>query len=134
MYSLPRVFGFAIRLQILYGIGVALWNGIGLALLATGRPALGPTASGSVALFALVATGALVALARGWPVLYVLLAAALAVPAGMAIQNAFVADPSLWPSPWARWGGVALNALGVTAPLLALVGLVQLRSGVQIER
>ena len=124
---LPPEMRVAIRLQIAYGVLVALWQVAGLFLIASGRPALGPTASGGVAVFAIASVGALVALAQWRPGLYVALAALLGVPALLTIQNAFVADPSLWPSPWTRWGGVALNALGVLAPALAFAGWRRMR-------
>ena len=124
---IPDTMRFAVRLQVAYGVGVALWQIVGLWLLASGRAALGPTASGNVAIFAVASTGALYALARAWPAVYVGLASLLAVPAILTIQNAFVADASLWPSPWARWGGVALNVLGVLAPTLAFVGWRRMR-------
>ena len=119
---IPDSMRLAVRLQIIYGVLVVLWQVVGLWLLSSGRPALGPTASGNVAIFAIASTGTLYALARAFPGVYVGLASLLAVPAILTIQNAFVADPSLWPSPWARWGGVALNAIGVVAPVLAFVG------------
>ena len=124
---LPSPMRFAIYLQIAYGLLVAAWQVVGLMRMASGEPALGPTASGGVAVFALASLGALVALAQWRPGLYVVLAALLGVPALAAIQNAFVADAALWPSPWARWGGVALNALGVVAPALAFLGWRRMR-------
>ena len=116
---IPSTLRLAVQLQITYGVLVALWQIVGLWRIAQGEQALGPTASGNVAIFAVASTGALYALARAFPGVYVTLASLLAVPALLTIQNAFVADPSLWPSPWARWGGVALNTLGVVAPVLA---------------
>ena len=124
---IPSTMRLAVRLQVTYGVLVALWQIVGLWRLASGQQALGPTASGNVAIFAVASTGALYALARAFPAVYVALASLLAVPALLTIQNAFVADASLWPSPWARWGGVALNALGVLAPTLAFVGWRQVR-------
>lgn len=129
MEPLPALFRSAIRLQVVYGLLVALWQIVGLLRLASGRAPLGPSASSGVAVFAIVSVGLLLAIARARPGLYVLLAALLAVPALATILNAFVADPSLWPSPWTRWGGVALNTLGVLAPLLALFGWLRIRSG-----
>ena len=125
---IPDSMRLAVSLQVTYGVLVALWQVVGLWLLSSGRPALGPTASGNIAIFAVASTGVLYALARAFPAVYVGLASLLAVPAILTIQNAFVADPSLWPSPWARWGGVALNALGVLAPAMAFVGWRRMRA------
>lgn len=124
---LPSAFRLAVRLQVVYGLLVALWQVVGLWRLSAGEPALGPTASGNVAVFAVASCGALYALARAFPGFYVALASLLALPALATIQNAFVSDPSLWPGPGARWGGVALNTLGVLAPTLAFFGWRQLR-------
>ena len=124
---IPQTLRLAVRLQVTYGVLVALWQVVGLWLVASGRSALGPTASGNVAIFAVASTGALYAMVRRFPEAYVAIASLIAVPAMLTIQNAFVADPSLWPSPWARWGGVALNALGVIAPAIAIVGWRQMR-------
>ena len=124
---IPPAMCVAVRLQISYGVMVALWQIVGLWRLSQGEQALGPTASGNVAVFAVASTGALYALVRAFPGVYVGLCSLLATPALLTIQNAFVADPSLWPSPWARWGGVALNALGVIAPTLAFIGWRQIR-------
>ena len=126
---IPPTMRLAVQLQITYGVLVALWQIVGLWRLGQGEPALGPTASGNVAVFAVASTGALYALVRAFPGAYVALASLLAVPALLTIQNAFVADASLWPSPWARWGGVALNGLGVLAPTLAFLGWRQIREG-----
>ena len=127
---IPPAMCVAVRLQISYGVMVALWQIVGLWRLSQGEQALGPTASGNVAVFAVASTGALYALVRAFPGVYVGLCSLLAIPALVTIQNAFVADPSLWPSPWARWGGVALNALGVIAPTLAFIGWRQIRERV----
>ncbi len=124
---IPSTLRLAVRLQVTYGVLVALWQIVGLWLLASDRPALGPTASGNVAIFAVASTGALYAMVRRFPGPYVAIASLIAVPALLTIQNAFVADPSLWPSPWARWGGVVLNALGVVAPGVAFVGWRRMR-------
>lgn len=125
--SLPPAFRLAVGLQVAYGVLVALWQVVGLWRLSAGEQALGPTASGNVAIFAVASTGALYALARAFPGFYVGLASLLALPALATIQNAFVSDPSLWPGSSARWGGVALNTLGVLAPTLAFIGWRQLR-------
>jgi hypothetical protein len=125
--DLPILFHHAIRTQIAYGVGVALWQLTGLWLISSGRAPLGPTASGQVAVFAIASTTTLVALARWRPGLYVTLSALIGLPALLTIRNAFLADPTLWPSPWTRWGGVALNALGILAPTLAFLGWRRIR-------
>ena len=126
---IPPTMRLAVHLQITYGVLVALWQIVGLWRLGQGEQALGPTASGNVAIFAVASTGALYALVRAFPGIYVAIASLLAIPALLTIQNAFVADPSLWPSAWARWGGVVLNGLGVLAPTLAFIGWRQIREG-----
>lgn len=125
--GLPRVFRNAIRAQITYGVLVTLWQLAGLALIARGHAPLGPTASGSVAIFAVASTTTLIALARWRPGLFVAASSMIGLPAALTILNAFSADPASWPSPWTRWAGVAVNAIGILAPLLAFFGWRQMR-------
>jgi hypothetical protein len=101
----------------------ALWNLAGVALIAAGQRAPGPTAS-------ILAAALLVAIAIA---LWVLsgrsrwLYAALSILAGLmalfAFINAFTATPDLWPSDFWRYAGAALNAGGVIAAMLALLNI-----------
>jgi hypothetical protein len=54
-----------------------------------------------------------------WPSTYRWLTLAPLVIAGMTTWNAFKLDPSLWPSEFWRWAGIAVNALGVAGSITA---------------
>ena len=117
----------AVQVQVFYGFLVIAWQVAGLLLIANGRQPLGPTASASVAIFAAVSTVLCVALARWLPSVYVLVSCGLAYVASTTILNAFTADPSSWPSDMSRYLGVAVNAVGVMAAVLAIFGFIRIR-------
>ncbi len=112
----------AVAIQLTH-LGLSLvWNVAGLALIARGLRAPGPTASLDVAAF-LLALG----VARGSgsgasPPLYVLASLLAGLGAASAILQAFQLDPSLWPSDLWRYAGVLLNAFGVFGACWGLLG------------
>ena len=98
--------------QLIYLTLAALWNLAGVARIAQGLRAPGPTASLAVAAYLLVVGVAIYAGARRNRGIY--LAATLLVGFGTAsaIVQAFQLDPSLWPSSFWRYAGVLLNGFG----------------------
>lgn len=114
-----------LRGLLLWIIGCILWNVLGVALLAQGKPGIGPTASLGVAAGIAFAGVLLWYAARHMPSLFGLLAALSAVAAIIPVYQAVTEDPSLWPSPFWRWAGAALNSLGVVAGLAAVLRVLK---------
>lgn len=106
---------------LLWVIGCILWNVLGVALQAQGKPGIGPTASLGVAAGIGFVGVLLWYAARHVPFLFGILAALCAVAAIMPVYQAVTGDPSLWPSAFWRWAGAALNSLGVVAGLAAVM-------------
>ena len=74
---------------------------------------------------------ALVVSVRRWPVVYAILSAIAGLLALVTVVNAFTADPSLWPSEFWRYAGIAVNAVGVLGAALGIAGTVgrRMRTG-----
>ena len=112
----------AIAIQLTH-LGLSLvWNVAGLALIARGLRAPGPTASLEVAAFLLALGVAILVGVRRFAPLYVLASLLAGLGAASAILQAFQLDPSLWPSDFWRYAGVLLNALGVFGACWGLLG------------
>jgi hypothetical protein len=124
---IPDALRPALYVQLSYATLVVAWQGIGLALLSSGRPALGPTASMSVAVQASIMAVLLVFSARRLPLVFVLLSVVSGLAALSAIANAFTADPSLWHSDLRRYAGVALNSMGLIGFAMAVLGYLRWR-------
>jgi uncharacterized membrane protein len=78
-----------------------------------------------------VLLAALVISFNRWAVIYGLLSAIGGLLALYTVVNAFVADPSLWPSEFWRFAGVAVNAIGVIGGafgIAAAIGRLTMRS------
>lgn len=104
-----------------WGVLCCAWNAYGAAQIASGRPALGPTATFAGAGVALVLAILFVVTFNRWPRVYKTLAILAALLAVVTIWNAFMLDPSLWISEAWRWAGVLLNAIGAIAATTAVV-------------
>ncbi|MEM7410024.1 MAG: hypothetical protein AAF430_07320 [Myxococcota bacterium] len=124
MHHFPR----SLPLLLGYAALVMAWQIVGIARIAAGGRALGPSASLVTAAIALAVAG-LLWWTRNRRVPFLGLAALAGAAALQAISNAFRADPSLWPSDLARYLGVAINGLGVCAVLVAVVEGLFPRSG-----
>jgi flagellar motor component MotA len=59
-----------------------------------------------------------------WRPLYIIGSGFAIIGATMAINQAFTADQSLWPSEFWRYAGAALNALGVLGGTLGIIAAV----------
>jgi hypothetical protein len=117
----------ALYAQLSYAALAIAWQLIGVALISSGRPPLGPTASLAVAFQgAVVAVLYVLALQRS-PLLFVILSVGSAAAAAATIATAFTADPSLWPSDAHRYFGVAVNSVGLLALVLAIRGYLRWR-------
>ena len=112
----------AVAIQLTHlGLSV-VWNVAGLALIARGLRAPGPTASVEVAAFLLALGVAMVVGARRFAPLYVLASLLAGLGSSSAILQAFQLDSSLWPSPFWRYAGVLLNGLGVFGACWGVLG------------
>lgn len=105
--------GRPLWLQWTHIVLAVAWNAAGVALLERGLRAPGPTASLAVAAFLLVLGAAMLGGARRLPALYLAASGLAGLGALWAIVQAFRLDPALWPSPFWRYAGVLLNAMGV---------------------
>lgn len=100
---------------LLWIAGCILWNVAGVVLVWRGAPGIGPTASLPVATVLGLAALLLVYTARHNLILFAILSALFALSGFAAVYQALIGDPSLWPSPFWRWAGVALNTFGLAA-------------------
>lgn len=109
-------------------VGCVLWNAYGVALVAQGKPGIGPTASlGLAAAIALI--GLLLWITeRRMPAVFGILSGLCAVAAIIPVYQAVTGDPSLWPSAFWRWAGAALNAFGFVTSALCALGSLQSRT------
>jgi hypothetical protein len=97
------------------------WNACGAAQIASGKPALVPTATFAGAGVALVLAILIVVIFNKWLRVYKTIAIFAALLAVVTIWNAFMLDPSLWISEVWRWAGVLMNAIGAIAATTAVV-------------
>ena len=114
----------ALRGQILYAALVILWQVGGKGLELIGLPSPGPSPSLVIAGFAFLIAGTMVLTASRLPLVFGTLALLSGYAAGSTILNSFLADPSLWPSDFARYAGVAINVVGVSAAAYSLMTVV----------
>ena len=112
-----------LRGQLFYAALVILWQISGKVLVALELPSPGASPSLTIAGIAFLVAGAMVLTANRVPVIFALLALLSGYAAASTIQNAFVADPSLWSSDLARYAGVAINVVGVAAAVFSLTAL-----------
>jgi hypothetical protein len=124
---IPDAFRPALYAQLLYAALAIAWQLVGVALISSGRPPLGPTASLAVAFQGAIVAGLYVLALRRSPPLFVVLSVVSAAAAGATIATAFTADPTLWPSDARRYLGVAVNGVGLVALVLAIRGYVRWR-------
>lgn len=120
--SLETNLNHALRVLLCYCIAVVVWQLAGVTLLASGYRALGPSASLTVAAVTVVIAIALVLSFRHLRAIFYALCAFICWGAASTISNAFTANPSLWPSDWARYAGVAINVTGFAGAALGLGG------------
>lgn len=115
----------ALPAALLWAVGAAAWNIEGVRRIAAGDQPLGPTAS-----LAGAAIIGVMALAMLWGhrrsrLLLGAVSAVILLGAGFAVWGAFTGTPDMWPSAAWRWGGAALNALGVVSAGILLARAVR---------
>lgn len=108
--------------QLVWIAGCIAWNVAGVALVSQGGTGIGPTASIEIAAVSAVLGLVLYLAARRSVTMFGVVAALCAVAACAPVYQAITGDPSLWPSPFWRWAGEALNSLGI---LMGLVGAIR---------
>ena len=101
--------------------GAILWNVTGVVLIAKAGTGIGPTASLTLAGIMAVIALLLYLAARFNGLVFAVLSALCAVAAFVAVYQAFAGDASLWPTPFWRWAGAALNLFGFVAALLGVI-------------
>ncbi len=108
----PRLKSILIA-QLLYVALAAIWNITGVILIANDLKAPGPTASLIAAsILIILALAMIYGSARNlW--LYRIIATLFSIGAIAAIYPPLTADPSLWPSDFWRYVGLALNVFGL---------------------
>ena len=111
--------------QLLWLLLAALWNGVGVYRIAQGQAAIGPTASLIVAGVLLALAALLYVRALRWPLLWCAISLFGVYGAGSAVFGAITGDPSLWPTPFWRWSGAALNLFGLLACLLGILTAIK---------
>jgi hypothetical protein len=115
--------------QVAWAVLAAVWNFAGVALIASGQRAPGPTASAGGGIVLLALAVAFVAARSRWPWwVYMALSAVAAFMGAAAVYNAFVQDPALWPSEFWRYAGIVLNGAGAVASVLAVLGQFKSRA------
>lgn len=100
---------------LLWIAGCILWNVAGVVLVWRGGLGIGPTASLPVAIVLGLAAILLVYSARYNLILFAILSGLFGLGGFAAVYQALAGEPSLWPSPFWRWTGVALNTFGLAA-------------------
>ena len=110
----------ALRFQLIYAGLVVVWQVTGYVLAMLDLPSPGPNPSLVIAAIAAAIGFAFQFSAGRLPILFAVLSILTGYAAGSSVQNAFVADPGLWPSDAARYAGVAINVWGVGAALFAV--------------
>jgi hypothetical protein len=108
--------------------GCILWNVAGVILISTTGTGIGPTASLTVAGVLVVVTALLYLAARANGLVFAGISGLCALLAFAAVYQAFTGEASLWPAPFWRWAGAALNLFGL------LAGLWGVTSGVRSRR
>lgn len=110
----------ALRYQLIYAGMVILWQVSGYLLAMADLPSPGPNPSLPIAGIALAFALAFRYSASGAPILFAILSILTGYAAGSSVQNAFVADPGLWPCDGARYAGAAINVWGLGAALYSV--------------
>lgn len=116
-----------VAIQVAWAILAAIWNVAGVALIAQGLRAPGPTASIIGAFVMLVLAVAFVTTIHRWPLVYLLASVIGGLAAVAAVVNAFTADTALWPSEFWRYAGIALNGAGFLAAVFAVASTARER-------
>lgn len=122
---LRRLVGSALFVQVAWAVLSVAWNFAGVRLLVSRARAPGSTASLGAAVVLLAIAAMLVHLVDRWPLLYAVATVVPVLFAAAAINNAFTASPSFWPSDFWRWAGIVLNGAGFLAALAAIVGFAR---------
>ena len=121
MLNVSQGFRTPLLLMLVWLAGCVLWNVGGVIMVSRTGSGIGPTASLGLAGGLLVAAIALVVAAQRGRIVFVMLSALFGLMGFAAMYQAVTGDPSLWPSPFWRWAGAALNVFGFGAGLLGVV-------------
>ena len=115
VYRMPLIF------MVLHAFLAALWNVAGVWLISQGQSPLGPTASMlGVAVLAVLILAYIFTLKKGYEKSFLVLASVGALVGLLTIYGALTKDPSLWPSEFWRYAGIAVNSLAAIGFALTL--------------
>jgi len=103
------------------------WNAAGLWRVAHGQAPLGPTASAMAIGAMLVLAAAMVHGAQRRPAWYAGATLVMVLFLTVPLSGAVLLEPTRWPAPAWRWGGMALNSVGWLAGLWGLLRWHQTR-------
>ena len=107
--------------MVLHAFLAALWNVAGVWLISQGQSPLGPTASMTgVAVLAVLILAYIFTLKKGYEKAFLFLAFLGAILGVLTIYGALTKDPSLWPSEFWRYAGIAVNSLAAIGFALTL--------------
>lgn len=125
---------WALPVQAAWAILSFLWNIAGVLLISRGLRAPGPTASWVAAGVLFVIAAALFLTVKKLPLAYLLLSFIGGLMALLAVKYAFTADPSLWPSEFWRWAGIALNGAGTAGAVAGVLGFFKWNARARFKR
>ena len=112
--------------MVLHAFLAALWNIAGVWLISQDQSPLGPTASMTgVAVLAVLILAYIFTLKKGYEKSFLVLASVGALVGLLTIYGALTKDPSLWPSEFWRYAGIAVNALAAIGFALTLKVFLQ---------
>ena len=113
--TLRQAVGNALPAQVAWALLAALWNAVGVYLIAQGQRPLGPTATLIGAGLAVVLAAGLVLSITRAPLVYAVVSGVAGYLALATAVGAFTQDPALWPSEFWRYAGAVLNGVGFLA-------------------
>ena len=118
----------ALSLQLLHAFLCMVWNLVGLALIAQGMAPLGPVASWVVVIAAGVMGLLLLLGAKRFVWLYLLLSILQLLLSVNAVSTPLIKDPSLWVYEGSRYGGMAINMVGLLGSAWGIMVWLKLKS------
>jgi len=97
------------------------WNIAGLWCVAHGQAPLGPTASSTAIGAMLALAAAMVFGAQSRPAWYAGASLVMVLFLTVPLSGAILLEPTRWPAPAWRWGGMLLNSVGLLAGVWGLL-------------
>lgn len=123
-----------LSVQLIHVALCIVWNLVGVYQLSQGIQSIGPTASliGVVILF-VFGSALFLAASKNWRWLYLSVSLLLVWGAVSAIYGGFTKDVALWPTPFWRYAGILVNAVGVVGFCMVIASLRRLTAAVTVK-